>query len=123
MFGTHQVAFYLDKGWLPRMTAGLLIRHSCDREDCCNPRHLFSGTVLDNMQDKVRRGRCRRKETYPQGQAHAQAVLTDQQALEIRKRHTAGESQTALASAFGCNQGTISKLVRGETWKHLLGAA
>lgn len=45
--------------------------------------------------------------------------LTDAQAVEIIRRHAAGESQTALARHFPINQSNIGKLVRRETWKHL----
>lgn len=36
----------------------LIIRHTCDRPQCCNPAHLLIGTPLDNARDKVERGRC-----------------------------------------------------------------
>ena len=37
---------------------GVVIRHSCDNVACLNPEHLLSGRQLDNIQDRVRRGRC-----------------------------------------------------------------
>lgn len=35
------------------------VRHTCDNPPCCNPKHLVAGTALQNMEDKVKRGRCR----------------------------------------------------------------
>ena len=36
----------------------LLVRHTCDRPQCCNPAHLLLGTVKDNSDDKISRGRA-----------------------------------------------------------------
>lgn len=37
---------------------GLHVLHSCDVRSCVNPKHLFVGTNNDNVQDKIRKGRC-----------------------------------------------------------------
>lgn len=35
----------------------ILLRHSCDITQCCNPWHLTPGTYSENMQDQWDRGR------------------------------------------------------------------
>jgi hypothetical protein len=34
--------------------------HTCDNPLCCNPAHLFAGTVADNVADMVAKGQTRR---------------------------------------------------------------
>jgi len=53
------------------------------------------------------------------GEKHRSAKLTNKDVLEIRKRWEEGEAQVTIAKNFPCNQDTISKIVRHETWKHI----
>lgn len=48
----HRVAFYLTHNYWPKE-----VRHSCDKRNCVNPKHLIEGTRKENMQDAVARGR------------------------------------------------------------------
>lgn len=45
--------------------------------------------------------------------------LTESQVLDIRRRCSEGDTQTALAREFGVTQANISRIVRRETWKHI----
>ncbi len=54
----HRLAFVLFHGAIP---AGNHILHKCDNTKCVNPAHLFSGTHVDNMQDKLKKNRDHNK--------------------------------------------------------------
>lgn len=51
----HRVAFEMFNGPLPD---GMHALHTCDNPLCCNPRHLWAGSHLDNMRDKSAKGRA-----------------------------------------------------------------
>lgn len=95
------------------ITNGLHVLHKCDTPSCVNPDHLFLGTELDNARDKHAKGRQR----YFRGTERPDAILTEQQVLEIRNSKV--RPQTALAEKYGISQTLVSKIQRRERWKHL----
>ncbi len=87
--------------------------HRCDNPLCVNPRHLFLGTAHDNTEDAIA------KKRHPCGEDQIQAVLTNDDAREIRARCSRGESQCSVGRAFGIHQAHVSRIVRREIWKHV----
>lgn len=119
----HRVAFFLALGGIALETgfrhAGVAKRyqrfvlHKCDNRACCNPGHLFLGSMRANMLDAYAKGR----KTQPKS-AHANAKLSAKQIVDIRERYDTGKcTQQQLASEFGVSQRTISLVVRRETYK------
>lgn len=68
--------------------------------------------------ERLRAARIPRKGPT-RGERSPRAVLTEQDALAILRRHSAGESMPALAHEHGVSRSAVSRLVAGRTWKHL----
>jgi hypothetical protein len=52
----HRFAYQLGNGPIP---SGLVVCHRCDTPACINPDHLSLGTIADNNNDSLRKGRRR----------------------------------------------------------------
>ena len=106
----HRVSWEMTHGPIPD---GLFVLHHCDNPPCVNPAHLFLGDQHDNHVDMV----LKRRHTF--GDRSAVAKITDAQAVDIRRRHAAGESARALGVEFGLHCHTIRKIARGVYRRHL----
>jgi hypothetical protein len=135
-------AFELTSG---PIQAGLYVLHRCDNPPCCNPAHLFAGTLLDNNRDRERKGRGRyltgdahpaRKhpetrargdrhgsrlhpERLRRGEAASAAKLTEEAVIEIRAKRAAGKTYPELAAQYGVSITLIGNVCRGKAWAHV----
>lgn len=104
---SHRVAWLLANGRLPSKKHVL---HRCDNRVCCNPSHLFLGTNLDNIKDKMQKGRqCR-------GEKINVAKLTVAKVVSIRKSRLSAER---LAEKHGVSAWTIRDVIDRNTWRHV----
>jgi hypothetical protein len=110
--GAHRAAYILANGPIPD---NAVIMHSCDNRWCVNPQHLIVGTQLDNIKDMVEKGRQARGRKLPQ------AVLTEADVIEIRRRAAAGETQRSLADAYAVTASAIQCVVAGKNWAAVAG--
>jgi hypothetical protein len=121
----HRVAYFLTFGGIGLETgfrhAGRaktykrFVLHKCDNRLCCNPEHLFLGSMRANQLDAYQKGRKRQPQS-----GHTNAKLTAAQVREIRRRYDCGEAkQVPLAKEFGVSQRVISLIVRRESYKDI----
>ena len=110
----HRVAYTIFVGPIPE---GMFVCHHCDNPPCVNPDHLFLGTAADNNADMTNKGRARRAfKEHPRGEQHPSALLTQQQADEIR---TSSERGVDLARRYGVSQQTVCDIRAGRRWRSL----
>lgn len=107
VFLTHRVSYAYFVGPL---NDKMLVCHKCDNPSCCNPDHLFLGSDLDNMADKVLKGR------NPSGDRHPQAVINGATAIKIVEMLKAGMTGRAIASTFGIKEGIVWNVKYGLAW-------
>jgi hypothetical protein len=121
----HRVAYYLAIGGIRletefrrgdrARTYRRFVLHKCDNRLCCNPNHLFLGSMRTNLLDAYRKGRKQQPRS-----GHANAKLTPEQVRLIRTAYDAGlQTQVQLAAQYGVSQRAISLVVRRETYKDI----
>jgi transposase-like protein len=107
----HRFGYEAQVGPIPE---GQYVLHRCDNPPCQNPGHWFLGTHKDNAEDRETKGR---------GGRHYQGSFSEPkwaagEVRAIRLAAQAGETHVSIAARYGSNQGTISAIVRRETWRH-----
>jgi hypothetical protein len=99
----HRTAYTLTHGPVPD---GLNVLHTCDNRACCNPAHLWLGTIADNSRDMCLKGR-------------AHTTLTLDAVRAIRREYAeGGTTYRALATRYGVSHMTVAHVVTRNTWKH-----
>lgn len=99
-FPAHRASYEL---FVDEIPAGKCVLHKCDNRKCVNPKHLFIGTIQDNIADMDKKGRRAIK-----------AKLTLSQVKIVRRMLADRYSQQAVADKFGVHQTVISKIHLGK---------
>lgn len=128
----HRLIYTLANGPIPD---GLYVCHSCDVPLCCNPAHLWLGTIADNVHDMLKKGRASRAHVqgerspwrrFPEkmivGERHWRAKLTASDVAEIRRLYRElAMSEAELGRNYGVHAATIKDILAGKTWRHVGG--
>lgn len=107
----HRVVYRECVGPIPN---GKVICHTCDVRNCCNPKHLFIGSIADNNRDMRNKGR------HIHGSTHYKATLTEDRVIQLRREFLrSGVSIRAFARIKGMGQSHMYKIIRRLLWKHV----
>ena len=125
----HQLAFFFSNDrWCKE---GLVIRHICHNNLCCEPSHLIEGTQAQNIDDMIKADRhnCGKgdrhgwklhPELIPRGEQASQAILTENQVRKIYKLTINREmTQKEISLLYRIDQSTVSYIKTRRLWKHL----
>lgn len=110
-FLASRVSWEIHNGQIPD---GLCVLHHCDNPPCVRPDHLFLGTVADNSQDALNKGRVLRGERIFGSKLHVEDVKQIKQLL--REGH---HYQWEIADMFGVTRKAVGEIKLGNNWKHI----
>lgn len=102
----HRVSWQLNHGVIPDEA---FVLHKCDNPKCVNPNHLYLGTQMNNMQDRLKRNR------NPKKMPHLNRGLVTQ----IKELLVSGNTLRDISTSFKVSIGTISSIKTGRTWNGL----
>lgn len=113
----HRFSWELSNGEIPNE---LHVLHNCDNPACVNPKHLFLGTNLDNIADKLMKNRQSKGEMVSlmtRGENNPNSKLTNKEIEYIRRRYAQGGIlQRELGVQFGISQANVSAIVLRKAW-------
>ena len=108
----HRVSYEIHHGPIPD---GMVVMHTCDNPECCNPDHLRIGTHKQNSQDMVAKGRATSGPGLV-GEQHPRSKLSATCVRAIRK---SSEPSGRLAKKFAVSRSCISSIKSGKNWRHV----
>lgn len=120
----HKLSYELTHGPVPN---GLCVLHYCDNPACVNPSHLWLGTMRDNNDDCMKKGRHKYSKNPPRcppslkarGSRHGIAKLTESAVLDIRAKLAKGATMRSICKETGMSMSSIADVRDRVTWRHI----
>lgn len=125
-YKSHRMSWILTFG---NIESGMCVCHRCDNPSCVNPKHLFLGTMADNIADRDSKGRTakginsgsvRHPEKLPRGEKHKNSKLTESDIKTIRslyRPHKFGAHR--ISNLYSMSKPSIFSIIKRETWAHV----
>lgn len=112
----HRYAYEQSNGKIPD---GMFVCHSCDNPACCNPNHLWIGSLQDNHADMMKKGRWHSMSgVFLRGEKHPLAKLSNHQREVIKVRAKSGDGYRSLARAYNVTDTTIREVCLGKSYAY-----
>jgi len=135
---SHRFMWKLKHGSIPE---GAHILHRCDNPRCVKPDHLFIGDAIENMKDRMRKGRYATgknawspnnldkvargerhgSRTHPEkvarGERNGNSKLDADKVDWIRSEIKRGRTHRSIAEEIGVHRATVTSVNRGRNWK------
>lgn len=103
----HRIAYFLVNGVDP---GDAFVCHSCDNPPCCNPKHLWLGTMKDNVADMCKKNR----------QGRACSTLSDNDVFMIRELwYSRMFTQGEIGFMYKITKPAVCKIVNRNAFKHI----
>lgn len=103
----HVLSYELYNGPVP---SSMFVCHTCDNKTCVNPTHLFLGTLQDNKDDEVAKGR------HVRGERQGQSKLTEEDVKQIRLLIARGDSIGRIAKLYNMSWTAIDYIRQRRNW-------
>lgn len=113
-YGAHRFSYYIHKGNIPE---GMFVCHKCDNPPCCNPDHLFLGTVEDNNRDRESKGRSRY--VIMRGEYSGSAKVDETTVRNMRSDFDSGLATSDIASRYNMSKSQTHRICHRQSWTHV----
>lgn len=110
---SSHVAWLISNGPVP---IGMSVLHHCDTPSCVRRSHLWLGTALDNMRDKVSKGRG----APAKGIDNNAAILTEADVRSIRAAKASGGRTRDIGRQYGVSHSLVSLIATRKRWAHVI---
>lgn len=105
---THRLSWLIHYGEIPK---GMMVLHKCDNPPCVNPEHLFLGTIQDNVDDMIKKGRHR---------FLGNAKISPEEVRVIRAEYADGKATMAeLAKRYHLGPTAVLNIIHRTRWKDI----
>lgn len=113
--GAHRFALILKLG---KLRYGRYALHivTCLNRRCCNPKHLYSGTQKQNVEDAASLGKMIRIKF---GDKNPNAKLTNTEVLEIKSLISKRIPEKVIAERYNVSRTTINNIKTGYSWSQI----
>lgn len=95
------------------LTSSELVLHHCDIPNCCNPKCLYKGNQVQNVNDRVKRNRS----ADNGGENNPGAKINWADVYQIRTSYASGESKQVIADKFNISIGQVYYIATKRSWK------